>query len=166
MASLPGRPDHGVVARRRTVATSDERQIEHLLYRYAELIDAGDYDGLGELLGDAVHTSAAGVTTSGAEAIAEYFTGRTRRFPETGTPRTKHVTTNVIVEVDETGTTATSRSYFTVLQAVPDALALQPIVAGRYHDRFVRDEGGWRFAERRKFVDLEGDLSEHLLWFP
>ena len=39
----------------------------------------------------------------------------------------------------------------------------QPIIAGRYHDRFVRDDGVWRFAERRFFIDLVGDLGHHLL---
>jgi hypothetical protein len=42
-----------------------------------------------------------------------------------GTPRTKHVTTNIAVEVDEEAGTALARSYFTVLQALPD-LPLQP----------------------------------------
>ena len=36
-----------------------------------------------------------------------------------GTPRTKHVTTNLAIEVDEDEGTAVSRSYFTVLQALP-----------------------------------------------
>ena len=76
------------------------------------------------------------------------FTSTTRRYPD-GTPRTKHVTTNLIVEVDDDAGTATGRSYFTVLQAVP-GLPLQPIVAGRYHDRFVRDGVG--VAVRRAAV--------------
>ena len=80
---------------------------------------------------------------------------------EDGTPRTKHVTTNLILEVDENAGTAASRSYFTVLQQVGDA-PLQPIVAGRYHDRFECVAGAWRFSERRIFIDLTGDLSRHL----
>jgi 3-phenylpropionate/cinnamic acid dioxygenase small subunit len=78
-----------------------------------------------------------------------------------GTPRTKHVTTNVAIEVDEEAGTAVARSYFTVLQALPD-LALQPIVSGRYRDRFERHEGRWRFVERRVQTDLVGDVSGHL----
>jgi 3-phenylpropionate/cinnamic acid dioxygenase small subunit len=78
-----------------------------------------------------------------------------------GTPRTKHVTTNVAIEVDEEADTAVSRSYFTALQAVPD-LPLQPIVSGRYHDRFERRDGQWRFIERRVKTDLVGDVSRHL----
>ena len=78
-----------------------------------------------------------------------------------GTPRTKHVTTNLAIDVDEEAGTAVSRSYFTVLQALPD-MALQPIVSGRYYDRFERHEGQWRFVERRVQTDLVGDVSRHL----
>ena len=79
-----------------------------------------------------------------------------------GTPGTKHVTTNLILEFDEDGVGATARSYFTVLQAVP-GLPLQPIVAGRYRDRFERGDGVWRFSERRYLIDLVGDVSHHML---
>jgi hypothetical protein len=54
-----------------------------------------------------------------------------------------------------------ARSYFTVLQALPD-LALQTIANGRYHDRFERCDGQWRFAARRATVELVGDVSRHL----
>jgi hypothetical protein len=67
----------------------------------------------------------------------------------------------VVIEVDEQAGTAVSRSYFTALQALSD-LALQPIASGRYHDRFERHDGHWRFAERRVHVDLAGDMSHHL----
>ena len=89
------------------------------------------------------------------------FTATTRRYPD-GTPGTKHVTTNVILEVDEQSGTAATRSYWTVLQAVP-GLPLQPILAGRYHDRFASAGGSWHFTERRYFIDLVGDLSHHML---
>ena len=49
-----------------------------------------------------------------------------------------------------------------MLQGLPD-FPLQPIVAGRYEDRFERAAGGWQFAERRMFVELVGDVSRHLL---
>ena len=51
--------------------------ITELLYRYAELIDAGDFDGVGELL---AHGSFMGV--SGAEKIAKLFEITTRRRAE------------------------------------------------------------------------------------
>ena len=72
--------------------------------------------------------------------------------------------TNVIVAVDELNDTATSRSYFTVLQAVAGTLGLQVIIAGRYEDRFELAESSWRFTSRHVMVDLVGDLSAHLLF--
>ena len=83
------------------------------------------------------------------------------RYPD-GTPRTKHVVTNPIIEVDETAGTATCRSYYTVLQQTDD-LPLQPIVAGRYHDRFQRVDGEWRYVYRDySLMDMIGDVSQHL----
>ena len=78
-----------------------------------------------------------------------------------GTLRTKHVTTNTILEFDDSGHRATARSYFTVLQATPD-LPLQPVIAGRYHDAFEKVDGAWRFHERVIHGDLIGDLTNHL----
>ncbi len=136
--------------------------IHNLLFRYAELIDSGDFEGLADLLGGAaIGSGDTGPTLTGPDAVLDMFTSTTRRYPD-GTPGTKHVTTNVILEVDgQTGTAAT-RSYWTVLQAVP-GLPLQPILAGRYHDRFASEGGSWRFTERRYFIDLVGDLSHHML---
>ena len=137
-------------------------QIQNLVHRYAELIDLGDFDGLGQLLAMAeVGASDSPGSLTGHDAVVDMFTSTTRRYPD-GTPRTKHVTTNLIVDVDDPAGTATCRSYFTVLQQVP-ALPLQPIIAGRYHDAFVREDGVWRFAERRFLIDLVGELREHLL---
>jgi 3-phenylpropionate/cinnamic acid dioxygenase small subunit len=137
-------------------------QIQNLVHRYAELIDLGDFDALGHLLGDAeVGSGEHPGFLSGHDAVVAMFTSTTRLYPD-GTPRTKHVTTNLIVGVDDDAGTATCRSYFTVLQAT-DMLSLQPIVAGRYHDRFVIDGTTWRFAERRFFLDLVGDVSQHQL---
>ncbi len=84
------------------------------------------------------------------------YTATTRKYPD-GTPRTKHVMTNPIVEVDEDAGTGTARSYFTVLQQVDD-LPLQPVIAGRYRDEFERADGEWRFTHRHMICDLFGDL--------
>ena len=98
---------------------------------------------------------------SGRDAILALYTSTTRIHPD-GTPGTKHVTTNLILDIDDGAGTASARSYWTVLQAVP-GLPLQPILAGRYHDRFERDAGRWHFTERRYLVDLVGDVSHHMI---
>ncbi|MET4432977.1 nuclear transport factor 2 family protein [Mycolicibacterium sp. 624] len=133
--------------------------VTDLLYRYAELIDAGDFDGVGELLG---RGNFMGV--SGASSIAKLFATTTRRFPDHGnTPRTRHLVQNPIVDVD--GDVATSRSTFCVVQGT-ETVPLQPIVVGRYADTFARDESGWYFTERKVDVELVGDVSAHLMIDP
>jgi 3-phenylpropionate/cinnamic acid dioxygenase small subunit len=133
--------------------------VTELLYRYAELIDAGDFDGLGALLG---RGNFMGI--SGADRIAKLFATTTRRFPEHGnTPRTRHLVLNPIVDVD--GDAATARSTFCVVQQT-DAVALQPIVVGRYADTFARDGEGWHFTERTVDIQMLGDVSDHLLIDP
>ena len=138
----------------------DAAAITNLLYRYAELIDAADFDGLGELLAHCTlrDGESGTVLATGREAIRDFFAGTVIVHAD-GTLRTKHVTTNPIVEIE--GDEARVCSMYTVLQAT-DSLRLQAIIAGRYHDRFVRGPDGWRFSERRYFADLIGDLRAHL----
>lgn len=145
-----------------TTRDSGRNEIERLLHTYAERIDAGDFAGVGALFAAGeirAGTAASGIR--GADAVGGLYAASVRLHGD-GTPRTKHVTTNVVVDVDEDAGTATVRSYFTVLQQLDD-FPLQVIVAGRYHDDFVRADGAWRFAVRRIHVDLQGDLSRHLI---
>jgi 3-phenylpropionate/cinnamic acid dioxygenase small subunit len=143
------------------VSTADQsyRAIERLIATYAELVDDGDFAAVGLLLADATFAGAAG-SVSGHDTIERMLVDNIIVYDD-GKPRTKHVTTNLGIEIDEAGRTAVARSYFTVLQALPD-LPLQPIVSGRYCDRFERRDGEWRFVERRVRTDLVGDLSRHL----
>lgn len=140
---------------------STGRAIENLIATYAELVDNGDFAGLGALLAGATFTGS-GAPVSGAADIEQMFRDMLIVYDD-GTPRTKHVTTNVIIDAGEgEGTaTATARSYVTVFQARP-GLTLQAIMSGRYQDRFERRDGHWRFTERQVRVDLAGDLSGHL----
>lgn len=141
------------------MTVADKLAIAELLYRYAELIDAGDFDGVGQLLG---RGSFMGVT--GVDDIAKLFASTTRRYPDHGnTPRTRHLVQNPIIDVE--GTQARSRSTFVVLQNT-ERVAFQPIVAGRYFDAFARDEHGWFFTERKVDVEMIGDVSAHLMIDP
>jgi len=134
--------------------------IAGLIFGYAERIDAGDLAGVAALFRNATYRSAQGGTYRDSAAVLDVLT-RLVILHADGTPRTKHVTTNLVIDVDAAGGSATARSYFTVLQAA-DGFPLQPIVAGRYHDRFVRDAGVWRFEDRLIYMELIGDLGRHL----
>ncbi len=144
-------------------ATTAAAAIADLVHRYAELVDLGDFAGVGELFAHATYRAA----LPGGEIITQTGAGEVTRAMATlvttydGVPATKHVTTNLIIDVDDGDGTATGRSYFTVFQAPPGG-PLRPIIAGRYHDSFERSDRGWRFRDRLIHSDLFGDLSRHL----
>jgi SnoaL-like domain len=138
------------------------RDIENLVYAYAERIDAGDLAGVGELFRNGRIEAAPGVVFEGVDQVRGLYESATRLYDD-GTPHTKHVTTNVTVEIDDEAGTATARSYYTVFQQT-DALPLQAIIAGSYRYTFHRVAGQWCFDTRQMFVDLTGDLSHHLLF--
>ena len=140
---------------------TDTDRIRNLLGRYCDLMDAGDFDGVGELFAEAVMAAGDGppFLTTG-EAIADFFRRGTQVHD--GSLRTKHLILNTQFDEPDIDGTVVARSSYVVLQAV-EGLPLQPIIAGRYVDTFGRDaEDAWCFTERRFHVDLVGDLSHHL----
>ena len=136
-------------------------EITNLLYRYAELIDSGDLAGAAALFEHAKIRINGSEDPQDNQAVLSVWRNVIKIYP-CGTPRTKHVITNPIIEIDEVAGTATCRSYYTVVQAT-DELPLQIVAAGRYHDTFERVDGAWRFSYRDySMLDLKGDLSGHL----
>jgi hypothetical protein len=139
-------------------ATDDTRDIYRLILTYPYRMDEGDFAGAAAPF-DRCHThSPAGSYRSAAE-LEQAFHDWVRLYDD-GTPRTKHVMTNIDIFIAPDGRTAESWTYFTVLQAT-DGFPLQIIIAGRYHDRFAQDGDGWHFTERDELLDLIGDLSHH-----
>ncbi len=137
-----------------------EAAIRRLIGAYAERLDAGDLDGVAALFDHGVFGSArGGPARTGAAEVRRMYDSVI--LYEDGTPRTKHVLGNVMVDVDDVAGSATASCTFTVFQAAPD-VPLKPVLAGRYIDRFIRADGAWRYAERVVHPDLLGDLSLHM----
>jgi 3-phenylpropionate/cinnamic acid dioxygenase small subunit len=140
------------------------REIENLVYSYAKRLDAGDLDGVAALF---AHGRICGMeggppetVFAGTERVRSMYEMATRLY-EDGTPKTKHLTSNVIIHVDDDGGTASGSAYYCVMQATPD-LPLQIIVTGHYKDTFHRIDGTWWFDTRIMFIDQVGDTSHHL----
>lgn len=130
-------------------------QITALVYDYCELFDTGRFDEFAAQFEHGQWHRA----DPGAAAARRWIDDHVQLYD--GLPRTKHLTTNLTVEVDEQAGTATARSYITVLQAL-SGFPLQPIFAGRYRDRFERVDGRWRWTRREVIGDLYGDVSHHV----
>lgn len=142
--------------------TRPETEIVNLLYTYAEFMDSGDFAGAAGLFAHArLRVSGGDDGIVDSDTMLSLWRGMVIVYPD-GTPRTKHVVTNPIIDVDDDAGTATCRSYYTVLQQTDD-FPLQVVVAGRYADSFEEVDGRWRFSYRDySMIDQVGDLSHHL----
>jgi len=141
--------------------TDSHEQIRNLLGRYCELIDAGDFEALADLFtASRLCDEHGNAFASGRAEVHAMWARQTILYD--GSPRTRHITANPVIEVDDNSGTATSRSSYVVFQTTDD-LPLQPIASGRYADTFARgDNGDWQWVERRYALDHAGDLSHHL----
>lgn len=127
---------------------------------YCYAVDRGDLDGFAnlftnssfEIIGDP------GGPMHGSEAVRRMLDNVTLYD---GKPNTKHVMSNLQIDIDEPGHSAAAQCYITVFQAVPPDFPLQAIFMGHYTDRFDNADGQWRFSSRRISPDLIGDLSRH-----
>ena len=150
---------------------TDADQIRNLIHRYAEAVDGGRFEVLSELFAHATLRFALGTgaptrSVPGPEAEAMYRGGII--LYADGTPRTRHLVTDTIIDVDEGAGRATARSYNTTLQQAP-GYPIEIIATAKYEDIFERVDGAWRFSERlirsasidNVHRDFIGDMSRH-----
>lgn len=71
--------------------------IERIVYGYADRVDAGDFAGVAELFAHALYkVSPEDPGIRGTDAVRKVMESMVIRYDD-GTPRTKHVTTNLVM---------------------------------------------------------------------
>jgi hypothetical protein len=138
---------------------SAREEILHLMNRYGFTIDTGDLDGFASLFAHGAWEMEGAKPNIGKQDVLAALSNV--KIYEDGTPKTKHVTSNVDLTINESAGTASSECYVTVFQQTED-FPLQAIFCGHYFDNFERVNGSWRFAKRLIRHMLAGDMSAHL----
>ena len=124
-----------------------ERACEQLVYAYSRALDLGDTGGAADFFaenGSMARPMAPEQVIHGRETIRASLLTRPK------TLLTKHLTTNVMIQV-ETREAATGLSYLTMIATTPSPadkppfLSNGPIYFGEFKDRFVRENGVWKF---------------------
>lgn len=135
-------------------------EISRLIYGYCESLDEGDFAAVGELFARGAWrpAGASGPAVTGDD-LSEWLAANVQLHG--ARPGTRHCTTNLVIDLADDGSSATSRSYVVVFQALED-MPPQAIILAHYHDRFTYLEGRWSFEERAVEVDGAGDVSRHL----
>src|SRR5712692_5006807 len=107
----------------------DVEEITALVYRYAELLDGGDIAGVVELFDDATWRSAStSEVRRGREQIRSVYD---RVILYGDTPKTRHLVTNLVIDVADGATEATGRCSYTVLQGIDPGSSIETILVGR-----------------------------------
>ncbi|MBT2586475.1 nuclear transport factor 2 family protein [Arthrobacter sp. ISL-95] len=142
--------------------TSEQRRdaesaITRLIYTYCHRLDGADLAGAAALFEKARWQLSPEVVCQGAEEHLAALQVIRVYGDRLGT---RHVVSNLLIDVAEDGETAKSVSYVDSIQVTKD-FPLQLIFQGRYLDSFVFEDGAWRFQERVVDADGVGDMSAH-----
>jgi hypothetical protein len=126
---------------------------ERLIHHYAMLNDAGDFPAMAELFtadGAFARPTDADNLIRGRDAILAMYLSRPARF-------TRHMITSVVITV-ENADHALGHSYLSLHTApaggAPPVQADPSYLIGAFHDRFVCEDGVWKFAERRGSLSM------------
>lgn len=138
----------------------DHEAIRSLIHAYAERIDRGDVEAVADLFAHATLVAGDGSEFTGRDTLRDLWKGSVRIYDD-GSPHVCHCISNVDVQLSDDGTTATARSYVTVMQAAP-GFALQAVAVSEHRDTFEQVDGSWRFRQRRDRQVLVGDLRHHV----
>ncbi len=135
---------------------SDADEITRLVHSYAHLLDSCDVNGVAALFEHSTwRSSPNGSMLRGSAEVRPVYENL---LAQERSRHTRHLITNLSVDVDPGATTATSHCRWTVLQGIPG----EPIsitLCGQYTDTFEKVDNRWRFSDRLITTDLTGDLS-------
>jgi len=126
-------------------------EVHALLAAYLTAVDAGDFDRVADLLGEAVVVSPAG-TVSGRTAIRRAYAQIQPVPHEDGRRRTKHHLTNLLVSGEQEDGTLVAEAYYFVLEAGVDGPRL--LRSGRFREVLQRRDGRWSIREHRVLADF------------
>jgi uncharacterized protein (TIGR02246 family) len=124
----------------------DEKAIREVVIRYGEYLDARDYKGYASLFAaDGTWTGGFGSATGPAGIESMLEKNLPKAEPGFINKANFHLMTTEVIEVH--GDTANVRSRYLFITASPENRPT-PLLAGRYVDEFVRENGAWKIKKR------------------
>jgi len=134
-----------------------ERACERIVYEYSRALDLGDLSAAADFFaenGSMARPMMPDQVIQGRETIRASLLTRPK------TLLTKHLATNVMIDV-ESRNCASGISYLTMISTTPPAdgkppfISAGPVYFGEFKDRFVRENGVWKFLERRGSIQMK-----------
>ncbi len=136
----------GQTLEQRLQRVEDELAIRRVLVDYSATQDAKDYEGYAALFAKNGEWVNGKTVHKGREAILKMLIGLYGTPPPGYTNNESyHITSNP--QVDVNGDRATARSRHLLVMRGPKGEP-QPMLAGRYEDEFIREDGKWKNHRR------------------
>lgn len=136
-----------------------EDEINRLLFAYCTGIDTGRLDDTAKLFAKGTWFLNPDTPLSGSDEVATFLNDSVILYD--GVPATRHVVSNIRIELAEDRRSARAQSYVIVFQSLPGK-APAVMFQGAYDDTFAHDGTAWHFDVRRIVTDGTGDMSGHL----
>lgn len=127
---------------------SDRFEIQDLVFRYSQIIDAKRFDELRDVFTEDAHIdySAFGGTVGGREEIIAFLHKVMGLFPNT-----QHLNANVQIEVDGDRARGRVMCFNPQEMSLPGDAGTQVFLLGLWYvDEYRRTEAGWRIARREE----------------
>jgi len=134
-----------------------ERACERLVYVYSRALDLGDMSAAADCFaanGSMARPMIPDAVIQGRETIRASLLTRPK------TLLTKHLATNVMIDV-ESRDSASGLSYLTMISTTPPTdgkppyVSQGPVYFGEFKDKYVRENGEWKFLERRGSIQMK-----------
>lgn len=134
-----------------------ERACERLVHVYSRALDLGDMSAAADCFAE---NGSMARPMMPEQVIQGRETLRASLLTRPKTLLTKHLATNIMIDV-ESCDSASGLSYLTMISTTPPADARPPFVSqgpvyfGEFKDRYVRENGVWKFLERRGSIQMK-----------
>ncbi|MBT2186436.1 nuclear transport factor 2 family protein [Sphingobium sp. H33] len=142
VAKAPPKPDFA----QRVQRVEDELAIRRILLDYSFTQDAHDYEGYTALFAKEGEWANGPTVKKGRDAIHKMLIDLYGATPAGYVNNESyHITTNLQVDID--GDRATARSRHLLIMRGPSGQP-EPVLAGRYEDQLIREDGAWKILKR------------------
>jgi 3-phenylpropionate/cinnamic acid dioxygenase small subunit len=123
----------------------DQAEIRHLMARYAQLADDRNAKGRAALFAADAHYFAGANELVGPAAIEAEIAARAASQPPER--KTKHMLGNSVIDIS--GDRAEVFTDYVLMIRTNDSSPWEVRGTGRYHDRFVKTNGRWLYAQNK-----------------
>jgi len=138
--------------------------ISQLVLRYANRLDARDFDGVAGCFSDDALLSfnSGAVEHRGIEEIRDVYRVALGSGPQANGESTTHLTSNLLIDLGQDGK-ARGRVKVVAFLLRGSVIAIRGF---QFDDTYIRDEAGWKFAARYQIVDWQSEVPSKKISIP